>query len=79
MGNLFNFFVKQKKKGGGEIMVFNATFNIISVTSGSRLYWWRKQEDPDKTTDLLQVTNIEANYRTRLALETCKNILYGNI
>ena len=33
-------------------MVFNATFNNISVIS-----WWRKPEYPEKTTDLLQVTD----------------------
>ena len=25
---------------------------------GSRFYWWRKPEDPEKTTDLSQVTDI---------------------
>ena len=38
-------------------MVSNATFNNISVISGSQFYWWRKPEDTDKTTDLLQVTD----------------------
>jgi hypothetical protein len=38
-------------------MVFNATFNNISVTKmylvrGGLFYWWRKQEYPEKTTDL---------------------------
>ena len=32
------------------LMVFNATFNYISIIS-----WWRKPEDPEKTTDLWQV------------------------
>ena len=32
-------------------MVFNAPFNIISVIS------WRKTDDPEKTTDLSQVTD----------------------
>ena len=36
------------------LMVFNATFNNISVIS---FYWWRKPEDPEKTTDLSQVTD----------------------
>jgi len=38
--------------------MFNATFNNISVTNislyrGGQFYWWRKQEYPEKTTDLL--------------------------
>ena len=36
------------------LIVFNATFNNISVIS---YYWWRKPENPEKTTDLLQVTD----------------------
>jgi hypothetical protein len=38
------------------LMVFNATFNNISVIFG-QFYWWRKPEYPEKTTDLLQVTH----------------------
>jgi len=33
-------------------MVFNATFNNISVIS-----WWRKPEYPEKTTELSQLTD----------------------
>jgi hypothetical protein len=33
-------------------MVFNATFNNVSVIS-----WWRKPENPEKNTDLSQVTD----------------------
>jgi hypothetical protein len=40
---------------GVMVMVFNATFNNISVISW-RFYWWRKPEYPEKTTDLTQVT-----------------------
>jgi uncharacterized protein YbbC (DUF1343 family) len=40
-------------------MVFNATFSNFSVTvySGGQFYCWRKQEYPEKTTDLSQVTD----------------------
>ena len=40
-------------------MMFNATFNNISVKSvisWHQFYWWRKPEYP-KTTDLLQVSD----------------------
>jgi len=36
------------------LMVFNTTFNNISVISWPSVYWWRKLE---KTTDLSQVTD----------------------
>ena len=40
------------------VMVFNATFNNISAIShGGQCYWWRKPEDPEKTTDMSQVTD----------------------
>ena len=39
------------------LMVFNATFNNISVISCGQFYWWKKTEDPEKTTDLSQVTD----------------------
>ena len=38
-------------------MVFNATFNNISVYCGCQFYWWRKPEQPEKMTDLQQVTD----------------------
>ena len=38
-------------------MVFNVTFNNISVISWVQFYWWRKPEDPENTTDLSEVTD----------------------
>ena len=38
-------------------MVFNATFNNISVYCGSQFYWWRKPECPEKNTHLSKVTD----------------------
>ena len=35
-------------------MVFNASFNNISVISWGQFYWWRKADYPEKTTDLSQ-------------------------
>jgi hypothetical protein len=34
------------------LIMFNATFNNISLNHGSQFYWWRKSEYPEKTTDL---------------------------
>ena len=30
---------------------------IFQLYRGSQFYWWRKPEDPEKTTGLLQVTD----------------------
>ena len=38
-------------------MVFNVTFNNISVCRDSQFYWWRKPKYSVKTTDLPQVTD----------------------
>ena len=39
------------------LMVFNATFYNISVISCGQFYWWRKLGDPEKITDLSEVTD----------------------
>ena len=38
------------------VCLLNATFQQY-FSCGSHFYWWRKLEDPEKTTNLLQVTN----------------------
>jgi hypothetical protein len=43
--------------GLARIMVFNATFNNISVISWWLLFLVEKPEYPEKTTDLSQVTD----------------------
>ena len=42
---------------GDRVVVFNATFNNISTISWRSVYWWRKPEYTEKTTDLPQVTD----------------------
>ena len=30
---------------------------IFQLYHGSQFYWWRKSEDPEKTTDMSQITD----------------------
>jgi hypothetical protein len=42
------------------VMKFNVTFNnITDINRGGQFYWWRKQEYLEKTTDMMQVTNLD--------------------
>jgi hypothetical protein len=43
-------YILAYKHGGG--MMFSATFNNISVISWWKVFWWRKYEYPEKSTDL---------------------------
>jgi len=50
--NIYDFIIQKVRA-----MLLNATFNNISVILWHQFYWWRKPEYPEKTTDLLQVTD----------------------
>jgi hypothetical protein len=45
--------LREEQKYRVRVTVFNATFNNISVISWQSVFWWRKLENPEKTTNLL--------------------------
>ena len=41
----------------GGYLVWFMVFNVFQLYRGGQFFWWKKPEYPEKTTDLLQVTD----------------------
>jgi hypothetical protein len=41
----------------GRIKVYTTLNTVFQIYRGSQIYWWRKPEYPEKTTNLSQVTD----------------------
>ena len=59
-------------------MVFNATINNISVVSWRSVFWWRKLEYLEKTTDMPQITkklDHKMLYQAHLAMSGIQTLV----
>jgi hypothetical protein len=53
-------------------MIYNATFNNIQLYRGGQFYCWRKPENPEKTTDLSQVTDKLLSHNVEWSIPNLK-------